>query len=1002
MRHFLLILAVLPVSAAITNVQVSGTTSTQVLISYDAPDSAACKINVSESPAFSPLVHDVDESLFPGSSSDLRLGSLSSGRQRVAVIGKHGMAANGGGNPFLAADGNRYSRALQANTLHYYQIQCGSAAYSGTFTTNTIPLGNTYPEPLALDSNNPGVYNWPTVTQPSSLAESFVDPNTGALIKKITKPTDSSNDVYNGWPTGGMMQMCSHLMAPANGHTYNLCSIPNSAFFTMVSIETDTGTVYPLTRLVVPYGVFGCQSGGPMNGVSFSSTDPMKIYFVSSCLATQYAGYRLYMGRWTGPLNVANQIGGAGLQSAMQLSLITPLGVGPLLAAYDPRYNSAQQAGLGGTSLVGAQNGILIFTALHAQDGIGWVFAVDPGNDQSIGSGGTGQVVAANPFWMAPVSRWCSSHTLTPAGDNNPWIQMISNSLGTKCIGDWCGPYYLTAGNNAGTGTTIQIAANGGSYEPFSDYTPSYLQNLAVGDQIHIGNAQDGEHAEVAAIDRVNHTVTLVRGNNLSQSLFVRGSNIIPIVDALVNVTAGTKLYMGCRAVSFSNRVGQNGGQWYWNYVNDPHGTSIAYPAANGTTSNQVVESYTYGGHQVTRDSVNIMDGWNRWDYANAVPGYDLVSFSIGTSYGSGHRPLNPDPAFAGVRPPGTIDTYQSHPSYDQMAASGREKEWLVDAMPLTNEGDARMYSATGALVSGATNTYKMTGGTGLHGKALTPIASCGAHPLADISSPTTGNAISDATPYTYCVANAANECQMGSSPGDVFVNCPGAQNLTCNTNAGGASVDICIGDSWAYANGAVQVSTTNTDPNGGGGRLISQLFATHHNENLYNNVHPTTDGKWLLFSTRNLTGTLEAYMAKLPPFPSQESTRRDTFIPVRLTLGAPAPPASGGTSPATRSRPLSSSAIVEFGYAENGDPGSFYCTSRRETCIAQDSSIDESRPFYFATTEAGSITGKACGSGCTIAIPALPGRVLYYRVTFRDSQGRLILQQRAAAQAVP
>ena len=31
------------------------------------------------------------------------------------------------------------------------------------------------------------------------------------------------------------------------------------------------------------------------------------------------------------------------------------------------------------------------------------------------------------------------------------------------------------------------------------------------------------------------------------------------------------------------------------------------------------------------------------------------------------------------------------------------------------------------------------------------------------------------------------------------------------------------------------------------------------------------------------------------------------------------------------------------------------------------------------------------CEFGCTIIIPALPGRVLYYRVTFRGSQGQVV-----------
>ena len=984
MKAFLIIFSAFPTFAAITNVQVSAVTPSQAVISYTAPNTTSCTIQVSESATFSPMSHDVDTSLFTGANLDSRTGSFGVGTtSRVIVVGKHDMA----GSQFKALDGNYYSRALQANTLHYYRIQCVTDTASGTFTTNTIPLGNTYAEPLASDPTNPGAYTWPTVTQTSSRSETFTDPNTGALVKKITLPGDSSvgGGVINYWPSGGMMQLCSHLLTYANGHSYNLCEIPGTSYPTIVSVETDTGIVYPLTRMLIPYGQLGCTGGvGSVgSGVTFSSTNALKMYFTSICNNT--GTEELFVSTWSGALNVAYNVNVNDSNFYLQpdcpgcrnLGLITPSGLAPLLAAFDSTYNSTQQAALNNVALAGEQNGKLVFGTNNQQDSIGWMFVFDPGNDLPIGSGGTGSVIAANPFWNRPVSRWCSYHTLIPSGDNNPWIHMGSNALGTpKCEGNWCGPWYLTIASSDGYSTTIHLSAVNGSYQPVSDYTPTYLQDLAVGDQVHFGDAQgDYEHAEVASIDTVNHTVTLIRGNNLSQSLFVKNSDLTPIVDTLWNVSAGDKLYMGCRATSFSSRVGQNGGDFYWNYVNDPHGTSITYPAVNGTTSNQVVENYIHGGHVVNRDSVNIMDGWNRWDYPNSIPGYDLVSFYNGAAIGT----LNPNPSFAGVQPMGVVDTYQLHPSYDQMAAPSNEKQWLLDAVPMTNESDARYYSAVGALVGGQTNTYKMGSMPTIHRKQLTTLASCGSHPLVDISSPTTGNVISDSTTYSYCVANAANECRTGASAGDVYVNCPSAANLTCNTESQLGPVDICIGDSWAYANGAAQVSTTSVDQNGAGGRLVSDLFATHHNEFRYNNVHPTADGTWMLFGTSNLTGTLEAYMAKLPPFPTAEpSPRLDTFVSTPIAI----PTTAGGAT-----------AIVKFGYAEDGDPDAYNCTTRAEPCVAQSASVNESTPFYFATTEAGSITGLACASGCAIAVPAVPNRLVYYDAILRNSGGSTVYE---------
>jgi hypothetical protein len=178
-------------------------------------------------------------------------------------------------------------------------------------------------------------------------------------------------------------------------------------------------------------------------------------------------------------------------------------------------------------------------------------------------------------------------------------------------------------------------------------------------------------------------------------------------------------------------------------------------------------------------------------------------------------------------------------------------------------------------------------------------------------------------------------------------------------------------------------------------------MFATNHNENVFNSVRPTPDGTWMLFSTPNLTGLLEAYMAKLPRFPAPGSTRRDTFVPVEVRFGGLA---------------RASTAIVEFGYAENGDPNAYYCTSRREACVAQSYAIDEQQPFYYAVTEANLVTGTpvTCSllgrtplgvprpRNCTITIPALPGRVVYYRLIYRDHSGNAIGNPVVGASVVP
>jgi hypothetical protein len=105
-------LAVVQVAfGAVGNVALRGVTSTQAILTYTAPDAAACSVEVSESATYRPLVHDVDPALFANANLDSRAESVSSGRERAFVIGKR-RAEKG-------LNGHWYSRALQTITPHY-------------------------------------------------------------------------------------------------------------------------------------------------------------------------------------------------------------------------------------------------------------------------------------------------------------------------------------------------------------------------------------------------------------------------------------------------------------------------------------------------------------------------------------------------------------------------------------------------------------------------------------------------------------------------------------------------------------------------------------------------------------------------------------------------------------------------------------------------------------------------------------------------------------------
>ena len=166
-------------AAATIPIRVIGVTSTQAVFAYSAPDSNSCSASVVD--GNSNPSHDTDTSLFPGADSDLRAGNLATGTSRTIVIGKR--------TSDLASDGRMYSRALQADSQYQLRVNCAGGGSTGqlSFRTQTIALGNSAPDPFPFNSNGYGNYAYPTADI-SNPAKTYVDPQTGALLKMLTQP----------------------------------------------------------------------------------------------------------------------------------------------------------------------------------------------------------------------------------------------------------------------------------------------------------------------------------------------------------------------------------------------------------------------------------------------------------------------------------------------------------------------------------------------------------------------------------------------------------------------------------------------------------------------------------------------------------------------------------------------------------------------------------------------------------------------------------------------
>ena len=163
----------------------------------------------------------------------------------------------------------------------------------------------------------------------------------------------------------------------------------------------------------------------------------------------------------------------------------------------------------------------------------------------------------------------------------------------------------------------------------------------------------------------------------------------------------------------------------------------------------------------------------------------------------------------------------------------------------------------------------------------------------------------------------------------------------------------------------AMQIRIDAPDELGNGQRILSSLLMGPGQQYVYSEVLPTPDASYLLFGGYLTGGYHTALMAaKIPSFP--HDSMQSIYIPVNVTGNG-------------------ASAYVEFGYEEFGGRTDFYCTPRREACRVSAARIDESNPFSFAQEPLKRVRGSF-----NIAIPAMPGRLVYYRVVDGDTPGPL------------
>lgn len=175
MRHPKALLLAVFLTAGVSNLfgaltaTITSVNQTQAILEEQG-FTGTCTIQVSTSPAMSPLHPDVNGAEYPGASTD-------DGRADT-------LATSAGGTKIVTIGHQTDDRALAAHTTYYFQVSGCGGAVTGSFTTANLSSGVTHSEASPFNSAKWGnlglpAFDWTT-------KKPYVDPLTGVTMIPMT------------------------------------------------------------------------------------------------------------------------------------------------------------------------------------------------------------------------------------------------------------------------------------------------------------------------------------------------------------------------------------------------------------------------------------------------------------------------------------------------------------------------------------------------------------------------------------------------------------------------------------------------------------------------------------------------------------------------------------------------------------------------------------------------------------------------------------------------
>lgn len=564
-----------------------------------------------------------------------------------------------------------------------------------------------------------------------------------------------------------------------------------------------------------------------------------------------------------------------------------------------------------------------------------------------------------------------SSNGSTVTGTNTSWDRNY-DGMPMRVAGKWYRFSYVSATSGRIT-PEPETAFQNAAYELYLEQVNSgktanpahaYLQDAEVRDYVAIGPSP---YPSFLLFQTEVFRILIKNGNRwvLERALGAPTSRMIAVPGNAYAVMIPTScLIRGDYFCYYANAV--------WNTAIDPQGRNESGSSIVADTTVQGAGHSTSGPLATVFAGASVCPEIDKLGYScyNVRPGATFPERAQNENY-----TVSYNPPFNGRVGIGFPNVVESHPGYKQIPGVADDLSWIVDGRPFLGYATATgSAEKPGVLVEQGLWKFTASQMIRLRPKHMPVLASCGSSPLRDVSGP--DSRISGDGSYTYCIAARNGECRPDASAGDVFVSCPNISTPYCAypgiAQAGADTRDICIMDNGSRTQAITQNRFTEPEDDGRNSRVLTHGLSRYRFNDPFWNARSTPDGKWLLFRTVWLDEKRgDAFLAKLPPMDPPDGQVRNGYRNVELQVGPGEADGQAG-------------AMIEFGYNER-----FECTTRLEACVAGDGTVADGEPFYFAAAE--TWTPAACASGCTLRMPVIAQRVVYFRIRYFDADGKEI-----------